>query len=1183
MAVDPTSFTKSLRPVLKLLHADLVERAKEPGVSAVLKAAWEKEKKAKRTAAGFEPWRRARCMQVAAAWVLSVVFVRTLEDRGLLARRRIFGPGAEDSEAQFIALAPYLTPRDYLLTVFRELAKLPGSEAVFDPRHNPVWVLGPSADAARKLLDAFQKPGKNGEAPPTFEGSDTRFLGDLYQNLDEDVRATYALLQTPEFVEEFILEQTLDPAIDAFGLKEVTLIDPTCGSGHFLLGAFRTLFARHIDAEPTTDRGVLAERALAQVFGVDLNPYAVAIARFRLTLEFLRFAGIERLERCPRLPLNLTVADSLLHGVDGAGLQMAFARQAGEGWGDDLFALEDEAEALRILRGRYHAVVGNPPYINVEDSELSEQYRGLYRSASGPYSLSAPFAERFFMLGSNGGFVGMINSNAFAKREFGEVLICEVLPEQDLAKVVDTSGAYIPGHGTPTLMLFGRSRPPGPTPVRVVMGKRGEREEPPVPDRAPVWLEIREHHDDVGWDGQHVSVEDLPRTEMTRHPWILAGGGARELKALVESRSAGVVGDVASEIGRTTHTGMDPALTFPTRIAERIGGKARSVPIGKGEDVRDWMLSPDESCLFPYDQTTALPAAPTSAGELGQLWPLRTTLRRRKDFGKLIETRIVDGRRLNWWEHSMFFPKRFLRPYSIVFAEVATHNHFVGTSRTVVFRQTSPAIIPNSDVPAVEAAAAVPFLNSSVAAFWGRLVFFLKGGDIVGDGARLSPAPWDRHLQMSATQMARMPLPRLSAAAEVLAALAGRIGEAVIEIEGLAPAVVVSTTMRPGIAAADLRRMQGDTADRLERLRGILVSCQEEIDWRVYGLFGLTTKTLANVEDAFVPVRPEHRPFEVRLAREVTTDISARLWFERHHREPPTDVGGPLADLYRQRLRLIDADKNLQLLEQPENKRRWPPRDYAKEFEQAYREWLCERVEALFRDGEESVLSARAIAAALRRDPKVQAVAEVYKPDVDLEALFSTLVVEEALPYLAAFRYTDSGLEKRRGWEAVWELQRREDAGEKVKIEPADKYATGDFQKATYWRHRGALDVPKERFVLYPQAETESDDTPVIGWAGWDHRQKANALAALYQDRQQNEGWLPAQLVPLVAGLWELVPWLQQWHNEPDPSTGSRVGDAFKDVVSGWARECGVAPADLPKWRPAVTPRRGGRKRKGEG
>ena len=41
----------------------------------------------------------------------------------------------------------------------------------------------------------------------------TRFLGDLYQDLSEAARTTYALLQTPEFVEEFILDRTLEPAM----------------------------------------------------------------------------------------------------------------------------------------------------------------------------------------------------------------------------------------------------------------------------------------------------------------------------------------------------------------------------------------------------------------------------------------------------------------------------------------------------------------------------------------------------------------------------------------------------------------------------------------------------------------------------------------------------------------------------------------------------------------------------------------------------------------------------------------------------------------------------------------------------------------------------------------------------------------------------------------------------------
>ena len=46
------------------------------------------------------------------------------------------------------------------------------------------------------------------------------------------------------------------------------------------------------------------------------------------------------------------------------------------------------------------------------------------------------------------------------KREFGAKLIEEVLPRLDLTCAVDCSGAYIPGHGTPTVILFGRNRPP---------------------------------------------------------------------------------------------------------------------------------------------------------------------------------------------------------------------------------------------------------------------------------------------------------------------------------------------------------------------------------------------------------------------------------------------------------------------------------------------------------------------------------------------------------------------------------------------------------------------------------------------------------------------------------------------------------------------------------------------------
>jgi len=73
-----------------------------------------------------------------------------------------------------------------------------------------------------------------------FGQSSTRFLGDLYQDLSEDVRKKYALLQTPEFVEEFILDRTLEPALaerplaigDCTGMGDAPLED-LARSGRF--------------------------------------------------------------------------------------------------------------------------------------------------------------------------------------------------------------------------------------------------------------------------------------------------------------------------------------------------------------------------------------------------------------------------------------------------------------------------------------------------------------------------------------------------------------------------------------------------------------------------------------------------------------------------------------------------------------------------------------------------------------------------------------------------------------------------------------------------------------------------------------------------------------------------------------------------------------------------------------
>jgi hypothetical protein len=1186
-----TGLPKLLQPALKALEKDLLARARTERVEAGLKKAWEEEQKAGQTGLGFDPWRRERVTQLAVAWVLSVVFVRTLEDRGYI-DPRVAGRSpdalraAEDREALFLQVAPFLGPREYLLAVFRELAKLPGARDVFDTKHNPVWVLSPSSEGAKALLDFFRKPDASGAPALVFAGEDTRFLGDLYQDLSEAVRKRYALLQTPEFVEEFILDQTLDPAIAEFGLKDVSLIDPTCGSGHFLLGAFRRLLGRWQKEAPTENIADLARRALEQVYGVDINPYAVAIARFRLVLALLDAVGIKRLERAPDIKPNVVVADSLLHRFDQRrlGLDQQLDFDADAQWGDRLFRLDNRRDVERVLTKRFHVVVGNPPYITEKDGAKKRRLRELYDSITGRWALGAPFTQRFFDLAVADGFVGMINTNAWTKRDYGKVLIEKVLPRFDVQKIIDTSGCYLPGHGTPTLLLFGRNRPATNVPVPAVLGKRGEQEIPIDPARAPVWSEISARHASAGFDGEHVSVESFTRLEAKRHPWILAGGGARTLYAQLEQAAPVTLGKIATSVGVDAITRASELLEITRSTYKRLGVELEALlSYVNGDTVRDWAFQDVGIHIpVPYSRNNweLWQDLSSSPGLEKFLWPHRSWMAVRFVSGG---TRLTDVGSPHWTIPQLPVEKH-RQARRIAWGFVATHNHFVLDRDIRLFKQSAPIITTHGSE--ADDLGLLGYLNSCTAAFWCRLTMYSKGGP---GGQMISPNPWMNFFEFDGTKLQQLPVPKLEELRDKLLELVVAAEDAVRQMLEHAPEKVVAATLAATPNLTALRDARTKSLTERARLRGILVSLQEEMDWRVYGLFGLPTIEAPSLEAVRVPVEPNHRPFEVRLAREVATDISASEWFRVHKREAPKDVGGPLADLYRQRLRLLDHPehgKQLRLLETPETKRRWSPPDDAKAFSDAVRSWLLERIEREFREQPQPDLrTARQLALELGPDPAVAAAHEMLTEEsgLDLVKLLSDLVDSEGVPFLAGYRYAETGMEKRASWEETWRLQRLEDEGKlkpeldrlKLKAIPVpDKYGPKDFLRH-FWSLRGKLDVPKERFVTIPGGNADEDTTPLVGWAGWNHLQVAQALSGLYQRRKTEDGWQKDRLVPLLAGIDERVPWLLQWHNEPSADFGGmKLGEFFRDFVAGEAHSLGVAVGDLRKWTPPAAPKR---------
>jgi hypothetical protein len=169
-------------------------------------------------------------------------------------------------------------------------------------------------------------------------------LGSVYESLLERIphydpeQLTYTLdvlpgnerkesgsYYTPTSLVECLLDSALDPLLDeacarpapaerVAALLEITVCDPACGSGHFLVAAARRI-AKRIAAEETGEpeppvtviRAALRRVTSRCIYGVDLNPMAAELARVALTME-----AMETGKPLAFLDQNIRVGNSLL-------------------------------------------------------------------------------------------------------------------------------------------------------------------------------------------------------------------------------------------------------------------------------------------------------------------------------------------------------------------------------------------------------------------------------------------------------------------------------------------------------------------------------------------------------------------------------------------------------------------------------------------------------------------------------------------------------------------------------------------------------------------------------------------------------------------------------------------------------------------------------------------------------
>jgi type I restriction-modification system DNA methylase subunit len=306
-----------------------------------------------------------------------------------------------------------------------------------------------------------------------------------------EVRKAGGVFYTPTYIVDYIVKNTVGKLLDPPPLpplikggasgggispreaSKLRILDPACGSGSFLIGAYQFLLDWHRDwylknePEKWTNgknaalyktgigeyRLTTPERKrilLNNIYGVDIDTQAVEVTKLSLLLKVLEGETEQTIAQqlklfhtraLPDLGNNIKCGNSLI-GSDFY-----------EGAQESLALYEDEEEKIRInafdwdgkdgfpeimKAGGFDAVIGNPPYVRQET--LGEKFKdyaaGKFKTYAGTADLYVYFFERGVNLLNDRGLFSFIVANKWMRTNYGESLR-RWMKEQTIHEIVD--------------------------------------------------------------------------------------------------------------------------------------------------------------------------------------------------------------------------------------------------------------------------------------------------------------------------------------------------------------------------------------------------------------------------------------------------------------------------------------------------------------------------------------------------------------------------------------------------------------------------------------------------------------------------------------------------------------------------------------------------------------------------
>lgn len=357
----------------------------------------------------------------------------------------------------------------------------------------------------KSILNSLYYP----ESPYEFSVLPVEILGQVYEQflgqvihlteghrarIEEkpEVKKAGGVYYTPRYIVEYIVKNTIGKLLEGKTPKQAAslrVLDPACGSGSFLIGAYQYLLDWHRDwyvkdgVEKWTKgkkavlyqhgdsdwRLTVAEKKrilLNNIYGVDIDSQAVEVTKLSLLLKVLEGENGQAISKqyqlfhervLPDLGNNIKCGNSLI------GSDYHVEHQLTIGFSNEelryrINAFDWKSEFPQVfIQGGFNAVIGNPPYVfggnyGIEQDD-KKYFKEHYYSGSGKINLFTLFVEKSINVMHDGGLVSYIIPNTLLRvtsyaniREF-------ILKNTAIKQIVDLGAGVFSGATTSSIII----------------------------------------------------------------------------------------------------------------------------------------------------------------------------------------------------------------------------------------------------------------------------------------------------------------------------------------------------------------------------------------------------------------------------------------------------------------------------------------------------------------------------------------------------------------------------------------------------------------------------------------------------------------------------------------------------------------------------------------------------------